>query len=113
VVCNRLKADLGLHGADNSKHKSLKDSLKNLYSCGRDEYPASTTHLLTLLENFRACIIKLFDLDTLTVIKRKKFTEFPMPDPIIKKLECLGKREKQTGPSDQPKISLLYVYSLK
>jgi hypothetical protein len=40
---------------------------------------------------------KFFDLDTLTVIKRKKFTEFPMPDSVINKLECLGKRDKQTG----------------
>jgi hypothetical protein len=53
-VRNRIKADLGLSGADNRRHKALKDSLENSYSCGRDEYPASPTHLLTLLENFRA-----------------------------------------------------------
>jgi hypothetical protein len=40
---------------------------------------------------------KFFNLDTLTIIKRKKFTEFPMPDPVIKKLERLGKRDKHTG----------------
>ncbi|KAL3787746.1 hypothetical protein ACHAWO_006144 [Cyclotella atomus] len=47
-------ADERLSGADNRRHKPLKDSLENSYSCGRDEYPASPTHLLTLLENFRA-----------------------------------------------------------
>jgi hypothetical protein len=54
AVRNRFKACLGLSGADNRRHKSLKDSLENAYSCGRDEYPVSTTSLLTLLENFRA-----------------------------------------------------------
>ncbi|KAL7503775.1 hypothetical protein ACHAXN_001516 [Cyclotella atomus] len=40
---------------------------------------------------------KFLDLNTLTVIKRKKFTKFPMPDSVIKKLERLGKRDKQSG----------------
>jgi hypothetical protein len=54
VVRNRIKSVMGLSGANNKRHKSLKDNLEYSYSCGRDKYPASTTHLLTLLENFRA-----------------------------------------------------------
>jgi hypothetical protein len=46
--------------------------------------------------NFQGTL-KFFDLDILTVIKRKKFTEFPMPDSVIKKLEHLGKQDKQSG----------------
>jgi hypothetical protein len=54
TIRNCIKANLGLSLADNRRHKPLKDNLENAYSCGRDEYPASPTHLLTLLENFRA-----------------------------------------------------------
>ncbi|KAL3773713.1 hypothetical protein ACHAWO_009882 [Cyclotella atomus] len=55
TIRNSIKANLGLSSADNCHHKPLKDNLENAYSCGRDEYPAySPTHLLTLLENFRA-----------------------------------------------------------
>lgn len=54
TIRNSIKANLGLSSADNCRHKPLKDNLENAYSCGHDEYPASPTHLLTLLENIRA-----------------------------------------------------------
>eukprot|EP00804_Cyclotella_cryptica_P027597 CCRYP_007506-RA/>CCRYP_007506-RA protein AED:0.33 eAED:0.33 QI:0/-1/0/1/-1/0/1/0/237 len=37
------------------------------------------------------------DLDTKELIKRRRFTELPMPDSIIKRMERWGKRDKQNG----------------
>jgi hypothetical protein len=37
------------------------------------------------------------DLDTKAMIKRRRFTELPMPDSIIKRVERWGKMDKQNG----------------
>jgi len=37
------------------------------------------------------------DLDTRAMIKRRRFTELPMPDSVIKRVERWGKRDKQNG----------------
>ena len=40
---------------------------------------------------------KFLDLDTKMIIKRKQFTEYPMPASIIKKVEAMGIKNKQDG----------------
>jgi hypothetical protein len=71
-----------------------------------DKPDTTTTNTMNLRTRNGICLgptgnfqgtFKFLDLDTLTVIKRKKFTEFPMPDSVIKHLERLGKRDKQSG----------------
>jgi hypothetical protein len=37
------------------------------------------------------------DLYTKALIKRRRFTELPMPDSIIKRIERWGKKDKQSG----------------
>ena len=39
--------------------------------------------------------MKFYSLNTGCVLKRRSFTEFPMPDSIIKKVNAIGEKEKQ------------------
>jgi hypothetical protein len=54
IVENKLKACFMLSGADNSRHKELKQACENTYTMGRDEFPSNTTDLLSKMNTYRA-----------------------------------------------------------
>jgi hypothetical protein len=54
AVENKVKACFMLSGANNSRHKELKQECENAYTMGRDEFPANTTNLLSKMNTYRA-----------------------------------------------------------
>ena len=53
-VENKVKACFMLSGADNARHKELKQACENAYTMGRDEFPSNTTDLLAKMNTYRA-----------------------------------------------------------
>ena len=51
---NEMKAMFVLAGANKAKHDDLRTHLQNLYTVGSNEYPSSTTELLSMVNNWKA-----------------------------------------------------------
>ena len=54
VVENEMKAMFMLAGGNKAQHESLRTALQNSYTVGRNKYPAYTTELLSMMNNWKA-----------------------------------------------------------